>query len=108
MKNSPNNCTKFREISCQAKMLRQFSITPRQDCYFGSILYSENNSYFGHTSYFYNDRIPQIKPIYEVNQTWFVKMETEEACQDTAWWLRSQKFRGEPVKVAIYVYSNLK
>jgi hypothetical protein len=37
----------------------------------------------------------------EVNQTWFVKMETEEACQDTAWWLRSQKFRGEPVKVAI-------
>merc|ERR1719183_316684 len=37
----------------------------------------------------------------EVNQTWFVKMETEEACQDIAWWLRSQKFRGEPVKVAI-------
>jgi hypothetical protein len=37
----------------------------------------------------------------EVNQTWFVKMETEEACQDIAWWLRSQKFRGAPVKVAI-------
>jgi hypothetical protein len=37
----------------------------------------------------------------EVNQTWFVKMETEEACQDIAWWLRSQKFRGAQVKVAI-------
>lgn len=37
----------------------------------------------------------------EVNQIWFVKFGTEEACQDVAWWLRSQKFRGEPVKVAI-------
>ena len=42
-----------------------------------------------------------MDPVYEVNDTWFVQFESEEKTQDTALWLRSQKFKDAPIKVAL-------
>merc|ERR1719311_364509 len=41
------------------------------------------------------------KVVKEVNDTWFVQFESEEKTQDTALWLRSQKFKDAPIKAAI-------
>mmetsp|Transcript_9227 Transcript_9227/g.17493 ORF Transcript_9227/g.17493 Transcript_9227/m.17493 type:complete len:519 (-) Transcript_9227:229-1785(-) len=43
--------------------------------------------------------IVSVKP--EVNNTWFVKFKLDEGTQDVVLWLRSQKFRGQPVNAAI-------
>merc|ERR1719335_1118289 len=50
----------------------------------------------------YGSWIKKITP--DVNQTWFVKFDSnadEGGTQDIVLWLRSQKFRGEPVNAAI-------
>jgi len=43
--------------------------------------------------------IKHAKP--EVNNTWFVKFDVDEGIQDIVLWLRSQKFKGQPVNAAI-------
>lgn len=45
------------------------------------------------------EMIVSVKP--EVNNTWFVKFKLDEGTQDVVLWLRSQKFRGQPVNAAI-------
>jgi len=45
------------------------------------------------------ETIVSVKP--EVNNTWFVKFKLDEGTQDVVLWLRSQKFRGQPVNAAI-------
>eukprot|EP00397_Hematodinium_sp_SG-2012_P010431 GEMP01010546.1.p1 GENE.GEMP01010546.1~~GEMP01010546.1.p1 ORF type:complete len:520 (+),score=152.67 GEMP01010546.1:254-1813(+) len=37
----------------------------------------------------------------DINQTWFVKMESDENPADAALWLRGQQFRGRPVQCAV-------
>lgn len=45
------------------------------------------------------DKLTAVKP--DVNNTTYITFETDESAQDVALWLRSQKFRGEPVKCAM-------